>query len=183
MTSFWNQCDSYGLIFLKKQEDRSRTAIALPGAEKKPNKSRRPDGAYVPPAVVANLASWTAHPLKLFNIDEHSFDLLDDPVVGITTYLDGLGGHNEDDMKKIRVRFMKIFYYKLNQLGYLSKPRKTDKERIASKSGLFAKDISSSTAEGRRLHALCYDIGKVQQEIDNAHLGNLFALPGYVSDN
>lgn len=179
----------------------------LPRNRKKPKPPSQSENPRVPPDIINNLENWIANPSKLFEIEGSSLKTTDDPLVGINAYAKRLHTSN-DDMMQVRARFIKIFYHKLSQVGYLSKSRKTNKQAIMSESGLANTGIDTSleTSDGRRLSLLCLDVSSshqradseqhadsnhridnnqhdvnLQEQADNSYLIYLFALPKYVS--
>lgn len=84
-----------------------------------------------------------------------------------------------------------MMYYRLKDRLCINQMRQNDMEKTAHiilKSGLVSSDLETIkrqvagwTNEGRRIDALCQDLGCAEAKGD-AHLGNLFCFPSDLHD-
>ncbi|KAJ5346859.1 uncharacterized protein N7506_000112 [Penicillium brevicompactum] len=136
-----------------------------------------------------NVLRWKERPLLFFTEDDSTLDLDELPLAQSYKYLTKVHERRESDT--IRSRFLKVMYHRLKNRLCIDQMRPNNVEKAAHiilKSGLVSSDLETITRqvtgwtnEGRRIDALCQDIGCAEAKNDT-HLGNIFCFPGDVHD-
>lgn len=129
------------------------------------------------PDLMAKIPAWNKDPLSFFNEGESKLELTRSPFDGMFTYMNKSTKRTE--MDTIRLRFLKVMYYRLSgYVGWTQLHQKRAKRmaQTTSNSALLA-----WVDEGKRIDKLCRDIGcveKLERSDQYFHLGNLFySLP------
>lgn len=143
----------------------------------------------IPETIKKNMHRWKEHPLLFFTEDGSTLDLDKLPLARSYKYLTNVHGRRESDT--IRSRFLKVMYHRLKDRLCINQMRSNNVEKVAHailKSGLVSSDLETIkhqvtgwTNDGRRIDALCQDIGCAEAKGDT-HLGNLFCFPGDIHD-
>lgn len=119
------------------------------------------------------VSAWTHNPLTFFHEGESQLELTDSPFDGMNAYMQKLG--NRTGMDKIRLRLLKVMYYRLSGCVGWNQMCQRRTERMAQVTS--NPDLLGWVNEGKRIDKLCRDIGCVKniERFDQYfHLGNLF---------
>lgn len=122
---------------------------------------------------MAKVPSWIGDPLSFFHEGESKLQLTKYPFDDMTMYMNQLTKRTGTD--KIRLRLLKVMYYRLSgHVGWTQLHQKRG-ERMAQTTSNA--DLLAWVNEGRRIDKLCRDIGCVEmseRSDEYFHLGNLF---------
>lgn len=136
------------------------------------------------PDFMAKVSTWTEDPLSFFNEGESQLELTRSPFDEMNTYMSKLV--KRTGMDTVRLRFLKVMYYRLSGCVGWTKLHQKRTERMAQT--VSNSCLSAWVNEGKRIDKLCRDIGCVE-EVERSdqyfHLGNLFHtlqdVPDYLS--
>lgn len=173
----------------------ARRSIGRPPCHNSPTRPRKrlkkahDSKITIPEKFRKNVLRWKERPLLFFTEDDSTLDLDDLPLAQSYKYLTKVHERRESDT--IRSRFLKVMYHRLKNRLCIDQMRPNNVEKAAHiilKSGLVSSDLETITRqvtrwtnEGRRIDALCQDIGCAEAKNDT-HLGNIFCFPGDVHD-
>lgn len=131
----------------------------------------------IPELLACTIEEWIEKPQKFFHISGSQLDLLasKSPTKDVQHYAERLRGQEESVLDMFRERFIKVIMMKLRDIGQM--PEKIPD--TITNSGKI--DVAQYIREGQRLYGLCRDIGKRQENLNHAELGNLFTLPKYAT--
>ncbi|KAJ5288049.1 hypothetical protein N7478_003735 [Penicillium angulare] len=155
----------------------SKTKIGLCACSRRSDHNPKKQDIIVPEILTSAIGQWIEQPHMFFHKSGSRLDLhvSKSPTKDIQRYAEQLGAEENGVLDIFRERFVKIILMKLKDIGQIA-------EEISTTVAHGGKiDLAQYICEGRRLYGLCRDIGKRQENLNHAELGNLFALPQYAS--